>query len=119
MLTKQQRFHGHNSLRQVYNKGASAYTRTLKMLLLDTNSNNSRVAVVVSKKVHKSAVIRNRIRRRIYSVVAKQLASKPNSADIIFIVNDASVANVAHAQLVQEIESLWAGIKPTKHIGQK
>ncbi len=62
-----------------------------------------RVAVVVSRKVHKSAVVRNRIRRRIYEIV-RQAAPQINAPyDIVVIVYSDQLATLPADQLHQAI----------------
>lgn len=60
-----------------------------------------RVAVVVSKKVSKSAVVRNRIRRRIYEAVRRQ-AAITGPYDVIFMIYSVEVAT-APAEKVQKM----------------
>lgn len=43
-----------------------------------------KASVVVSKKVAKTAVLRNKIRRRVYSVVGKELKNSKNPYFLIF-----------------------------------
>ena len=73
MLAKKYRFHGHSSLKFVYSKGD---TKRVKFLSLKYIANNrrseSRLAVVVSKKITKKAPERNRMRRRLYEAVRQQ-----------------------------------------------
>lgn len=58
-----------------------------------------RAAVVVSKKVHKSAVVRNRIRRRIFEVL-RHYESKINEPhDIVITVFHESIATIPHEEL--------------------
>jgi ribonuclease P protein component len=106
MLTKSQRFHGHNSLRPVYNKGKSSYSRSMKLLWSPSNRDASRAAIVVSKKVHKSAVVRNRIRRRLYAQLRTLFKEAHQPADVIVVVSDAWLALMPKQQLQQEIASL-------------
>lgn len=65
-----------------------------------------RVAIVVSKKVLKSAVGRNRIRRRLYEIVRQELDLVHSNADIVYIVTSAEVKNLDHATLVGQIRDL-------------
>ncbi len=65
-----------------------------------------RVAIVVSKKVLKSAVGRNRIRRRLYEIVRQELDLVHGNADIVYIVTSAEVKNLDHATLVNQIRDL-------------
>lgn len=67
---------------------------------------HSRCAVVVSKKIYKSAVKRNRIRRRIYEVLRLNLPSITEPHDIIVTVLDKSVISIPHPDLTQQITEL-------------
>jgi ribonuclease P protein component len=64
-----------------------------------------RVAIVVSRKVHKSAVVRNRIRRRVYELV-RQSDSVPPASDLIFTVFSDQVANIEADKLDSLITEL-------------
>jgi ribonuclease P protein component len=90
MISRQHRFHGHGSLKYV-NKNANAVRS--KWFVVKAVQNrfrpHSRVAVVVSRKVHKRAVIRNRIRRRVYEVIRQELPSLELTYDIVVIVTSA------------------------------
>ncbi len=92
MLAKNQRFHGHGSLKYVFTKGRS-YHGPIASLRVTPNSrrSESRAAVVVSKKVHKSAAGRNRIRRRIYEIIRHELPKTLPKHDIVIIVSSADV----------------------------
>jgi ribonuclease P protein component len=102
------RFHGHNSLRYVYKNGRAVRTHfaTLKS---STNShrNKSRIAVVVGKKVLKSAVGRNRIRRRIYEYIRQQIPRLSQNFDIVVIVSSSEFATMTSAELQTNIEALF------------
>lgn len=67
MISRKNRFHGYNSLRYVYQRGQTV-RGPLTALKYAPNERRSRyrLAVVISKKVSKSAVKRNRMRRRLY-----------------------------------------------------
>lgn len=106
MITLVNRFHGHNSLRLPYQKGKSAYSNNLKIIYLAGSRQNYRVAVVVSKKVHKSAVVRNRIRRRIYEQVRLYMQNSPKLADIIFVIQNDNLAHVSASELAEEVQDL-------------
>ncbi len=70
MISRQHRFHGHGSLRYVYQRGQTVRGPVLSLRYIKNERQKSyRLAVVVSKKVSKSAVQRNRIRRRLYEQV--------------------------------------------------
>lgn len=61
-----------------------------------------RLAVVVSKKVHKSAVVRNRIRRRLYEAVRRLESSMSEPYDIVITVFHENMA-IIPADQVQKL----------------
>jgi ribonuclease P protein component len=67
----------------------------------------SRIAVVVSKKVLKSAVRRNRIRRRIYEYVRVQLPQLDNVYDIVIIVSSSELLSMPTVELYEQLEQLF------------
>lgn len=100
MLARPFRFHGHGSLRHVQTRGKVVRGQwfTLKYAA-SAKRKKYRAAVVVSKKVHKSAVTRNRIRRRIYEVIRTSVAADGPAFDIVFIVYSEHVAEMNAAEL--------------------
>lgn len=108
MISRSNRFHGYGSLRYVYQNGKTV-RGPLTALKFVTNPRRTkyRLAVVVSKKVNKSAVVRNLIRRRLYEAVRRQNISAPY--DIVMTVFHDNVATLpadeverlVHAQLTQ------------------
>ena len=106
MLTRSNRFHGYGSLRRTYSQGQTARGSLVGLRFASRpNGRPYRVAVVVSRKVHKSAVVRNRIRRRVYEVV-RQSESVPPATDLIFTVFSDQVASIAADQLNSIISGL-------------
>ena len=70
MITKTHRFHGRNSLRYVYQNGQTTRSPFFAIKSsLNPKRQNYRAAVIISRKIHKSAVARNRLRRRIYEII--------------------------------------------------
>ncbi len=87
MIDKIHRFQGHGSLRFVYQKGETVRGPYCSLkYILNRRRSTYRVAVVVSRKVHKSAVVRNRIRRRIYEALRAESVSITAAFDMVFIV---------------------------------
>lgn len=99
MITRSHRFHGLNSLRHVYTHG-----RTMRAGLFAVKSELNprragsnlgyRAAVVVSRKVHKSAVVRNRIRRRVYEILRRHEAEIRQPFDIVVTIFSEEVATM-------------------------
>lgn len=68
-----------------------------------------RVAVIISKKVFKSAVKRNRVRRRIYNIVRHELCKhNPVATDMVITVFSQDVLVMEHALLQRELSYLVA-----------
>ena len=87
MLSNENRFHGPNSLRFVYRNGKTVHSHVCKIKYTpNPRRKDSRFAIVISKKVHKSAVGRNRIRRRFYEVIRDQIPSMKPGFDVVIIV---------------------------------
>lgn len=93
MLSKAHRFQGPNSLKYVYQKGTSVRGPFFAIKYApNPRIRQYRFAVVVSRKVHKSAVIRNRLRRRLYEAVRKMDPEINSAYDIVLTVfNDALI----------------------------
>ena len=108
MLTKRLRFHGHGGLRFLY-KNADAYRSHLFVVKSIANPHRkcSRYSVVVSKKVHKSAVGRNRIRRRVYEILRKELLPTNGVHDVAIIVASGEALSAEHSELVSVLRDLF------------
>lgn len=107
MLAKTNRFHGHKSVRVTMAKGRVYRVRTMILRYVQDNNPRSlsRCAVIVSKKTLKSAVKRNRARRRIYNIVRHELKSL-SACDIAIIVVSPEVVTMPADQLATELHRL-------------
>jgi ribonuclease P protein component len=61
------------------------------------------VAIVVSRKVHKSAVVRNRIRRRLYEIFREQAAYITEPYDLVLVVYSDHVATMDATELRAQV----------------
>ena len=86
MLSRKYRFHSRGGVRYVYQKGKTVRKPKASLVFAENTRGFTRVAVVVSKKVIKSAVGRNRIRRRVYEAVRKNFEYLPEKTDYIFVI---------------------------------
>lgn len=66
----------------------------------------TRVAVVVSKKVEKTAVKRNRIRRRVYEALRKNFDLVPKKMDYVFVVYSKEVGKMSFSELEEMLGGL-------------
>lgn len=108
MLSFPFRFHGHGSLRYAYKNGQAVRSRliTIKYTKND-HRKNPRFAVVVSKKVHKSAVGRNRIRRRLYEIIRSEIPEFKSPHDVVVMVFSSEVLTLPHEELIETVKQLF------------
>lgn len=103
MLSKINRFHGHNSLNYVYRKGSTVRSPYCSMRFVPGKYDSYRVAVVVSKKVVKAAPKRNRIRRRVYESIRLLAPGKLKNQDIVVTIFDTKFLQMSHSEMLQSI----------------
>lgn len=100
MIARTHRFHGFNALKAVYQRGQTARSALFTTkYVVNPRRQTYRAAVVVSRKVHKSAVVRNRIRRRIYEVIRRHAAEFTGPYDVVVTVFSEQVATLNAAEL--------------------
>ncbi len=100
MIARSHRFHGYGSLRGVYNRGQTIRSPLVSLKFLTRGYKHPyRLAVVVSKKVNKSAVVRNRIRRRIYESMRRRERLFPPGLDMVFTVFSDELASMEAVKL--------------------
>ena len=106
MLNKKYRFHSRGGVRYVYQKGKTIRTPKMSLIFAENTKGFTRFAVVVSKKVEKTAVNRNRIRRRIYEVLRNNLELIPKKADYIFVVFSNDILKMPSSELEKTLGKL-------------
>ena len=107
MLSSTRRFHGYSSLNWAYRHGESIRDQQITLkYALNTRRQTYRAAVVVSRKVSRSAVIRNRIRRRVYEVIRAHEKDIKGSFDLIFNIYSAELVSLSN----EELNNLIAGL---------
>ncbi len=101
------RFHGYGSLRGVYQGGQTVRGGLVSLRFKNRGSNKPyRVAVVVSRKVSKSAVTRNRIRRRIYEIIRQSEGNIAAGTDLVITAFDEQLATLETTKLQTTIQDL-------------
>ncbi|MEX2006665.1 MAG: ribonuclease P protein component [Candidatus Saccharimonadales bacterium] len=113
MISRSHRFRGINSLRPVYRHGQTVRGPFFSVKSMSNPKRSSyRLAVVVSRKVDKSAVARNRIRRRFYEAVRQFEDDIASPFDIVATVFPGQGKDESGQSLVTELKRLFkqAGI---------
>lgn len=117
MIDKQHRFQGYGSLRFVYQRGQTVRGPLCSLkYIVNRRRTTYRVAVVVSRKVSKLAVVRNRIRRRMYEVIRDEAKTVTQPFDLVFIVYSDQLAELPidqlHAAIHEKLEKANVFAKP-------
>ncbi|HET7320849.1 MAG TPA: ribonuclease P protein component [Candidatus Saccharimonadales bacterium] len=111
MLGRQHRFHGLGSLNFAYKQGQTVRGPLLSLKYAANPKRSSyRVAVVVSKKVSKSAVQRNRMRRRVYEALQGEGGNIKQPYDLVFTVFSDQVMNADFSELQKQVRKLLSVI---------
>lgn len=107
MISARLRFHGHGSLRFLH-KNANTYRSRYFAVKVIKNPHRklSRLAIIVSKKTHKSAVGRNRIRRRGYEILRLEYPQFNGIYDIAVIVTSGEVLTAEYSELTESLQGL-------------
>jgi ribonuclease P protein component len=88
MLAPNNRLRKPRDITRVYKRGVyGGADGRLSIKAAPSGRAESRVVVVVSKKVDKRAVVRNRIRRRLIEILRAQWATLPGGYDIVISVH--------------------------------
>ena len=107
MISRAHRFHGLGSLRPVYQHGQVARSSAIVLkYTLNRRRLTYRCAVVVSKKVSKSAVVRNRIRRRVYEQIRLHDGAITAPYDLVLTIHSDLVAEMPTDKLSKALNTL-------------
>ncbi|MEA1962779.1 MAG: ribonuclease P protein component [Patescibacteria group bacterium] len=86
MLPQKNRLSKKKDFDRIFKKGKSSFDGLLGAKALKNNEQEFiRFGIIVSSKISKKAVIRNKIKRRIRNIIAKNYAGSANAKDVIII----------------------------------
>jgi ribonuclease P protein component len=106
MLAKKYRFHSRGGVRFTYQKGKTIRTPKISLVFNENSRNHQRFAVVISKKVIKSAVGRNRVRRRVYEAIRMNLPYFKDAKDCIFVIYSKEIKDIDFETLIRMVRDL-------------
>ena len=106
MLSNKYRFHSRGGVKFVYRHGKTLRRPDLSLVFCDNDRGKTRFAVVVSKKVNKTAVGRNRIRRRLYEAIRLDFDKFKKPRDYIFVVYNRNLKDLPFSELQKLLRSL-------------
>jgi ribonuclease P protein component len=105
MISRVHRFHGYNSLNFVYKNGSTVRGPFFAIKYAKNPKREEyRAAVVVSKKVNKSAVARNRMRRRLYAALREFGPQINQPYDIVLSVFQNNILEEPHKSITHQLK---------------
>lgn len=113
MLAHQHRFRGGRGIQRLYKSGVGVRTKSFGLRFYAQPEQPFRAVVVVSRKVHKSAVVRNRIRRRLYEQLRTEYATNMAGTQLLLTVFDASLSVMPTQVLTRELAHLLSKAQAT------
>jgi ribonuclease P protein component len=113
MIGRTNRFHGRGGIQRLQKSGKSVRSGAFALRYEPGKRKSYRLAVVVSRKVSKHAVVRNRIRRRLYELVRILSSEFTAPYDLILVVYDEQVAVMLPEELQAEVQKLVQKAKLT------
>lgn len=112
MIPYKYRFHGHSSLDYVYKNGQTSRSRIINIKsIINKKRNESRIAVVVGRKVIKSAVKRNLIRRRVYEYIRPKISQFTSPNDVVIIITSIEILSMSYKDIANQLDQLLGQAK--------
>jgi ribonuclease P protein component len=108
MISGKYRFHSRGGIKHTHSGGRQIRGDKISLTVVNnTGRKASRFAVIVSKKVLKSAVGRNRIRRRVYEAVRLELPKFKGEHDVLVSIFNKDVKDIPHRELKTVLVGLF------------
>ncbi len=71
----------------------------MSLVFVDNPKGYTRFAVIVSKKVEKTAIKRNFIRRRVYEALRRNFELIPKNKDYLFVIYSKEIGKIPFSEL--------------------
>lgn len=86
MLKKENRINRNKDFDRIFKTGQSFYGRILGIKAVKNESELNRFGIIISTKVSKKAVIRNRFKRQLREIIKKEMINLKKGYDLVIIV---------------------------------
>jgi ribonuclease P protein component len=110
MIAKKFRLHKKSDFDELAKSSNKFYSNNFVLKFIKNEEDFNCFAVVASKKISLKAVIRNKVRRRVYEVIRLNMDSFKKSFKIIIFVKK-GVLEMEYKELEQEVLSLFKKAK--------
>ncbi len=77
---------------------------------IDKNSSVNRIGFIISKKISKKAVVRNKIRRQISEIIYKEFENLPRGFTGIFLIRQ-NILDIEFEELKKSILKVFENVK--------
>lgn len=106
MLASKYRLKKNNDFIRLARLGREIFVKEISLKYVKNNFSYSRFGLVVSLKVDKKAVVRNKIKRRIRAVLRKHLPQIVSGYDFLILIKP-EIKQLTYRQLEEEILKLF------------
>lgn len=106
MLPRAHRLTKETDFKLLAQEGQSFYSPLFTIKILKAKDADSRFGVVISAKVSKKAVVRNKIKRRITEIIRLALPKIKSGFDVMILVKTV-VAEKNYQEIKEDIEKLF------------
>lgn len=112
MLTKQFRLTKNREFKNVWQRGRGCFLQELGIKAVKNKLGFSRFGFIVSTKISKKAVVRNKIKRRLREIIRKRIKKIENGFDFVFITRP-GIEKLTYQELEKRIEEILTKMKMT------
>jgi len=110
MLSRKYRLSDDVQIQEIKKKGRMYNQKDVSVLVLPNNLQASRFGFVVSLKVSKKAVVRNRVKRLLRGVVLRLLNKIRSGYDVLFLTKS-SIQGTNEMEITKQVETLFLQAK--------
>lgn len=105
MLRQENRLRRKRDVDNVFKKGKTIAGKLIFLKIIKNNLNNSRFGFVISTKISKKAVIRNKIKRQLREIIRKNLPNIKPGFDVLIIAKP-EIIDKKYQDIKEEVERL-------------
>jgi len=110
MLKKIQRLTKDKEFDQIFKDGASSYNKLMGIKVLENELEYSRLGIIISNKVSKSAVKRNKLKRQLREIFKPRMEQLKKKYDIVVIVLPPAIDKI-YQELEKATEQAFKKLK--------
>lgn len=85
MLARKYRLSKDRDIQLVFKKGQIYFSPFFNLKILANNLENSRFCIIISTNISKKAVVRNKAKRQLRTIIQKNMANISKNCDIIIL----------------------------------